>query len=86
MAWLMKGPMALLQLAMLMMVLFGTAALVSREVQPQLLAAFFGAGGLVLAALGVMAWLSGKSAVARRRAPGGCLRFASQAPSRLSPT
>jgi hypothetical protein len=65
MAWLMKGPMALLQLAMLMMVLFGTAALVSREVQPQLLAAFFGAGGLVLAALGVMAWLSGKSAVSR---------------------
>ena len=63
-AWLMKAPMALLQLCMLMMVVFGTAALVAPEMQGQLLAALFGAGSIVLAGLGVMGWLRAESAVA----------------------
>ena len=44
-AWLMKVPMALLQLCMLMLVLFGVAGLAGGpEAQGQLLAALFGAG------------------------------------------
>jgi len=53
-AWLMKGPAALVQLSMLMLVLFGAAALVSPEQQ-----------GQVLAALAALAWLRGASRVAR---------------------
>jgi hypothetical protein len=62
-AWLMKVPMALLQLCMLMLVLFGVASLVGwtgsagattgRPVR---------AGGVVLAALGVMGWLRARTA------------------------
>jgi hypothetical protein len=56
-AWLMKGPTALLQLAMLLLVVFGAAALVTPELQGQMLAAACGAASIVLAALGVLAWL-----------------------------
>ena len=56
-AWLMKGPSAVLQLAMLLMVAFGTAAMVAPDVQGQLLAAALGLGGVVLAALAALAWL-----------------------------
>lgn len=66
MAWLMKVPMALLQICMLMLVLFGSIALAAApESQGQLLAALFGVGGVVLAALGVMSWLRARSAAAR---------------------
>jgi len=66
MAWLMKAPMALLQLCLLMLVFFGTVGLVAApEAQAQLLAAFFTVGGIVLAALAVMAWLRLQRAGAR---------------------
>ena len=61
-AWLMKGPTAVLQLAMLLMVVFGAAALVPRDLQGQLLAAAFGLGAIVLIGLAALAWL--------RRPPG----------------
>lgn len=64
-AWLMKAPMALLQLCMLMMVVFGTLALMAPESQRQLLAALFAVGGIVLAALGVLGWLRGRSPLRR---------------------
>lgn len=65
MAWLMKAPSALLQLAMLMMVVFGATALVAPELRGQLLAAAFGVGALVLAALAALAWLRGTPGPAR---------------------
>ena len=46
-AWLMRGPTAVLQLAMLLMVAFGAAALVAPELQGQLLAAAFGLASIV---------------------------------------
>src|SRR5438105_6847149 len=64
-AWLMKGPAALVQLSMLMLVLFGAAALVSPDQQGQVLAALFAAGAIVLTALAALAWLRGASRVAR---------------------
>lgn len=60
-AWLMKGPAALVQLSMLLLVAFGAAALVSPDQQNQLLGALLAAGGLALAALGVLAWIRGAS-------------------------
>lgn len=65
MAWLMKGPTFLLQLAMLLMVAFGTAALVSPELQGQLLAVAFGLGAIGLTALAALAWLRGTPGSAR---------------------
>lgn len=65
MAWLMKGPIALLQLAMLLMVVFGAAALVSVELREQLLAAAFGLGAILLTALAALGWLRRASAPAR---------------------
>jgi hypothetical protein len=66
MAWLMKVPMALLQLCMLILVLFGAVGLAATpDAQGQLLAALFGVGGIVLAALGVMGWLKVRSAAGR---------------------
>jgi hypothetical protein len=66
MAWLMKVPMALLQICMLMLVLFGSLALTAApESQGRLLAALFGVGGIVLAALAVMGWLRARSMTAR---------------------
>jgi hypothetical protein len=59
MAWLMKAPTALLQLALLLMVVFGAAALVAPELRGQLLAAAFGLGAIVLTALAALAWLRG---------------------------
>jgi hypothetical protein len=64
-AWLMKGPTAVLQLAMLLMVGFGAAALVAPELQGQLLAAAFGLGSIVLTALASLAWLRGTRGPAR---------------------
>jgi hypothetical protein len=66
-AWLMKGPAALVQLSMLLLVVFGAAALVSPDQQGQLLAALFAASAVALAALGVLAWIRGAS-LARRYA------------------
>jgi hypothetical protein len=65
MAWLMRGPIALLQLAMLLMVVFGAAALVPPELREQLLAAAFGLGSVLLAALAALGWLRRLSAPAR---------------------
>ena len=64
-AWLMKGPAALVQLAMLLLIPFGAAALVSPEQQGQLLAALFAVGALGLTALAVLAWLRETSRAAR---------------------
>ncbi len=64
-AWLMKGPAALVQVSMLLLVLFGAAALVSPEQQGQVLAALFAVGAIVLTALAALAWLRGASRVAR---------------------
>jgi len=64
-AWLMKGPAALLQLAMLLLVLFGATGLVSIEQQAQLLAAVFALAAIVLGALAAMAWLRGTSPASR---------------------
>src|SRR5262245_31297634 len=64
-AWLMKGPAALVQLAMLLLVVFGAAALVSLDQQGQLLAALAATGAIALAALGVLAWIRGASPVRR---------------------
>lgn len=66
MAWLMTVPMALLQICMLMLVLFSVLGMAAApEAQGQMLAALFGFGGLVLAALGVMGWLRARSATGR---------------------
>src|SRR5262245_43204088 len=64
-AWLMKGPSAVLQLAMLLMVAFGAAAMVAPELQGQLLAAGFGFGAVVLTALAALVWLRGTPGPAR---------------------
>src|SRR2546428_6746358 len=64
-AWLMKGPAALVQVSMLLLVLFGAAALVSPEQQGQVLAALFAVGAIVLTALAALAWLRGASRVGR---------------------
>jgi hypothetical protein len=64
-AWLMKGPAALVQLSMLLLVPFGAAALVSPEQQRQLLAALFAVGAVVLTAVAALAWLRETSAAAR---------------------
>ncbi|PYM16678.1 MAG: hypothetical protein DMD81_11795 [Candidatus Rokuibacteriota bacterium] len=64
-AWLMKGPAALVQFSMLLLVLFGVAALVSPDQQGQVFAALFAVGALVLIALAVLAWLRGASRAAR---------------------
>ncbi len=64
-AWLMKGPAALGQLSMLLLVLFGATALVSPDQQGQLLAALFAVGAIGLTALAALAWLRGTSPVAR---------------------
>jgi hypothetical protein len=63
MAWLMKGPTALLQLALLLTVVFGATTLVHESLRPQLLAAAFAVGAVALAAFAGLAWL--------RIAPGG---------------
>jgi hypothetical protein len=64
-AWLMRGPSAVLQLAMLLMVAFGAAALVADDLQGQLLAAGFGLGAMVFVALAALAWLRGSRGPAR---------------------
>ena len=64
-AWLMKAPAALVQLSMLLLVAFGATAFVPPEQQGQLLAALFAVGGIGLAALAALAWLRGKSLLAR---------------------
>ena len=64
-AWWMKGPAALVQLSMLLLVLFGAAGLVSIDQQAQVLAALFAVGALVLSALAVLAWLRGTSPAGR---------------------
>jgi hypothetical protein len=64
-AWLMKGPIALLQLPMLLMLAFGSAALVAPELQGQLLAAAFGVAAVVLTALAGLAWLREPSRLRR---------------------
>ena len=64
-AWLMKGPAALLQLSLLLLVLFGAAGLVSIDQQAQVLAALFAGGAIVLIALAALAWLRGTSLTGR---------------------
>ena len=64
-AWLMKGPAALVQLAMLLLVLFGAAGLVSPGRQGPMLAALFGVGAIVSTGLAVLGWLRGASRPAR---------------------
>jgi hypothetical protein len=64
-AWLMRGPAALVQLAMLLLIVFGAAALVSPDQQGQVLAALFTVAALVLTALSALAWLHGASPMLR---------------------
>lgn len=69
MAWLMKSPTYLLQLAMLLMVVFGAAGLVAPELQGQLLAVAFGLGAITLTALAGLTWLRGEAGPARGTLP-----------------
>ena len=64
-AWVMKAPMALLQLAMVLMVAFGAASLVAQELRAQLIAVAAGLGAVALAACGAFAWLRGRAGAAR---------------------
>ncbi len=64
-AWLMKGPAALVQLSMLLLILFGATALVSPDQQGQLLAALFAVGAVGSTAVAALAWLRGASLTAR---------------------
>ena len=64
-AWLMKGPAALVQLAALLLIPFGAVALVSPEQAGRMLAALFGACAMVLTALAVLAGLREVSPPAR---------------------
>jgi hypothetical protein len=59
MAWLMKGPSFLVQLALLLLVLFGTTISIPEEQRPLLLAVLYIAGGLALTVLAALAWLRG---------------------------
>jgi hypothetical protein len=68
MAWLMKGPTALLQLALLLTVVFGAATLVHPTLRPQLLAAALAVGAVALAAFAGLAWLRGASRTGRATA------------------
>ena len=64
-AWWMKGPAALVQLSMLLLVLFGAAGLVSSDQHGQVLAALFAVGAIVLTGLAALSWVRGTSAAAR---------------------
>ncbi|MFN0318391.1 MAG: hypothetical protein ACKVQA_25480 [Burkholderiales bacterium] len=54
---MMKGPAALLQLSLFLLVVFGALVLVPAEQQRPLLSALFGAGALLLGILAAVAWL-----------------------------
>jgi hypothetical protein len=64
-AWLMRGPAALIQLAMLLLVLFGVMGLVSPDQVGNLLAALFATASIGLTALAALAWLRGRSPATR---------------------
>ncbi len=64
-AWLMKGPAALVQLSMLLLVLFGLMGLVAPEQLGKVLAALYAAGAVGLIALAALAWLRGGSPAVR---------------------
>jgi hypothetical protein len=64
-AWLMKGPAALVQLSMLLLVLFGVMGLLSPEQLGRVLAALFAAGAIGLIAAAALAWLHGRSPAVR---------------------
>src|SRR5262245_31736765 len=64
-AWLMKGPAALVQLSMLLLLLFGAAAVVSPDQQGRVLAALAAVGAVALTALAALAWLRGTSPATR---------------------
>lgn len=68
-AWLMKGPVFLLQLAMLLMVAFGGAALVAPELQGPLLAVAFGLAAVALTATAGLAWLRRRPETWRQALP-----------------
>jgi len=64
-AWLMKGPAALVQLSMLLLIPFGAAALVSPDQAGRMLAALFAVCAIVLTALAVLSWLHDTSPLVR---------------------
>ena len=64
-AWLMKGPAAIVQLSMLLLVPFGAAALISPDQQQRVLAAAATGVAIVLTALAALAWLRSNSTPAR---------------------
>lgn len=64
-AWLMKGPAALVQLSMFLLIPFGAVALVPPEQADQLLAALFGMCAVVLTALATLAGLRETSSPVR---------------------
>ncbi len=64
-AWLMKGPAALVQLSMLLLVGFGAAGLMASEQQGRFLAALFAVGTVALTTLAVLCGLREASAIAR---------------------
>ena len=57
MAWIMKGPTAIVQLLMFLLLLVGAAAYVPPERQGTVLAALFGISSVVLTTLTVFTWL-----------------------------
>ena len=61
----MKGPAALVQLSMLLLIPFGAAALVSPDQAGQMLAALFAVCAIALTALAALSWLHGTSPLVR---------------------
>jgi hypothetical protein len=64
-AWLMKGPAALVQLSMLLLIPFGAAGLVSPDQAGQMLAALFAVCAIALTALATLSWLHEASPLVR---------------------
>jgi hypothetical protein len=64
-AWLMRGPAAIVQLAMLLLLPFAAAAWIPPGQQQQVLAAASAVAAIVFVALAAVAWLRGASPVGR---------------------
>jgi hypothetical protein len=64
-AWLTRGPAALVQFAMLLLVLFGAAASIAPNQQQQVLAAASAFASIVFTGLAARTWLRGASPAAR---------------------
>jgi len=65
-AWLMKCPVALVQLSILLLALFGAATLVPLDWQEQFVPMLFAIGAILLSALALLTWLRGTYPARRR--------------------